>query len=482
MIGIWNHHQAEQLTYFGLFALQHRGQEGAGITAIEDGVFKHYRGCGLLSEVFRKKSQLTALKGTRAIGQVHYSLNGKMRDLENIGPFLFRFHDQTISISHSGSITNRETLRRELEREGAVFTSTSDAELFIHLLRRSKQEQFEDKLKESLKRLTGGFNFLILTEEALYVVVDPNCFRPMSYGRIEKTNTYVVASETCAIHSVGGEFEGNVHAGSYIVINDEGIRKERYDDHSQIAIEAMEYIYFARPDSEFAGINVHAARKSLGRKLAEEQPCPEADMVIGVPNSSLSAASGYAEASGLPYEMGLVKNQYVGRTFIEPTREMRDHGVRKKLSAVRGIVAGKSIVLVDDSIVRGTTSIRLVKLLREAGAREIHFRLSSPPIIFPNYYGVDVSTTGELMAAHHTLEEMKEIIGCDSIGFLSIDAVIEGIGTEFDAPNKGLSLSMFNGEYPADLGDFEAILEEQMTPIQKRVRKAKKEINHDQLV
>lgn len=467
MIGIWNHHQAEQLTYFGLHALQHRGQEGAGITVIDDETFKHYRGCGLLSEVFRKNSQLNELRGSRSIGQVHYSMNGKMRDLENIGPFLFHFHDQEISITHNGHVTNSGTLRVELEKEGAVFTSASDAELLIHLIRRSKAETFEDKLKAGLKKLQGGFNFLILTKAALYAVVDPNCFRPLSYGKINSTNTIVLASETCAIQSLGAEFIGNVHAGSYIVVTDEGLRTEQYEANPRIAIEAMEYIYFARPDSEFAGINVHAARKNLGRQLAVEKPCLGADMVIGVPNSSLSAATGYAEESRLPYEMGLVKNQYIGRTFIEPTTELREQGVRKKLSAVRGIVANKSIVLVDDSIVRGTTSKRLIQLLREAGAREIHLRISSPPIIFPNYYGVDMSTTSELIAAHYTVEEMRETIGCDSLGFLSVEGVVNGIGTQFNAPNKGLSLSIFTGEYPAGIGDYEAVLKENLTPLQQ---------------
>lgn len=471
MIGIWNHHQAEQLTYFGLHALQHRGQNGAGMTVMEEGSVKHFRGAGLLSELFKKKSQLNELKGNRSIGQVHYSLSAKTRDYENIGPFLFHFHDQDISVAHNGNVTNSGSLRLRLEKEGAVFTSTSDAELLIHLIRRSKADTFEDRLQASLKKLQGGFNFLILTQDALFAVVDPNCVRPLSYGKIGKTDTFVVASETCAIQSLGAEFLGNVHAGTYIVVTDEGIRTVQYEKNPEIALEAMEYIYFARPDSEFAGINVHAARKRLGRQLAIEQPCPDADMVIGVPNSSLSAATGYAEESGLPYEMGLVKNQYVGRTFIEPTKELREQGVRKKLSAVRGIVANQSIVLVDDSIVRGTTSKRLIQMLREAGAREIHLRISSPPIIFPNYHGVDMSTTGELIAAHYTVDEMCELIGCDSLGFLSIEGTVKGIGTQFDAPHKGLSMSIFTGEYQAGLGDYEAVLMEHLTPLQQQALK-----------
>ncbi|WP_277630956.1 amidophosphoribosyltransferase [Atopococcus tabaci] len=469
MFGIWNHPEAGRMTYFGLHALQHRGQDGAGMSVVNDGTFKSYRGTGLLSEVFNDSSRLKSLAGNKAIGQIHYAMSGQRNDIDNIGPFLFHFHDQDISVTHSGNVTNSRSLRKELEKEGAVFHSTSDSELLVHLIRRSKQETFEGRLAEAVKQLRGGFNFLVLTEETMYGVVDPNCFRPLSYGRTREGGSTVIASETCAFHATGTDFIDNVRAGHYIVVTDEGIRTEQYETDTKIAIEAMEYIYFARPDSEFAGINVHSARKNLGRQLAKEQPCPDADMVIGVPNSSLSAATGYAEASGLPYEMGLVKNQYVGRTFIEPTKELREQGVRKKLTAVRGVVENKSIVLVDDSIVRGTTSKRLVQLLREAGAREIHLRITSPPIRFPNYYGVDMSSIQELMAAHYTVEEMTEIIGCDSLGFLSVDGVIEGVGTTFDAPNKGLSLSIFNGDYPADLGDYGVSLAEQMTPIQKKV-------------
>lgn len=469
MFGIWNHSQAAHMTYFGLHALQHRGQNGAGITGVHNDVFSNYRGRGLLADVFKDPQQLDYLQGDKAIGQVHYTINGKTNDIENVGPFLFHFHDQDISVAHSGHLTNGQTLRNELEKDGAVFSSTSDSELLVHLIRRSQKQNFEEKLTEALNSLQGGYSFLILTNEALYGAVDPNCFRPLSYGKLIGEESFLIASETCAFHTLGAEYTGNVHAGHYAVITEKGVRTVRYQEETQIAIESMEYIYFARPDSDFAGINVHSARKHLGERLAKEQPCPEADMVIGVPNSSLSAATGYAETSDLPYEMGLVKNQYVGRTFIEPTKELREQGVRKKLSAVRGVVENKSIVLIDDSIVRGTTSKRIVQILKEAGAKEIHLRISSPPIRFPNYYGIDMSTTSELLAAHHTVDEMKEIIGCDSLGFLSVEGVIEAIGTQFDAPNQGLSLSIFNGEYSAGLGDFEDSFNEQLTPIQEKI-------------
>ncbi|MGP6138555.1 MULTISPECIES: amidophosphoribosyltransferase [unclassified Jeotgalibaca] len=476
MIGIWNHHQAEQLAYFGLHALQHRGQDGAGIAVSDDGTLKHYRGTGLLSQVFQDKSHLEKLKGNRSVGKIHYTLNGKLNDLENVGPLVFNFLDASIAVAQSGNLINSQSLRKELEDEGAVFSSSSDAEILVHLIRRSKEATFEEKVRASLKRLKGGFNFIILTRDAMYGIVDPNCFRPLSYGEIAETKTTIITSETCAIDALGGKVTGNIHAGMYIVVTDEGIRMEQYETETQISIESMEYVYFARPDSEFAGITVHSARKNLGKQLALEKPCPEADMVIGVPNSSLSAATGYAEQSGLPYEMGLVKNQYVGRTFIEPTKELREQGVRKKISAVRGVVEGKSIVLVDDSIVRGTTSKRLIQILKEAGAREIHLRITSPPICFPNFYGVDMSTTNELVAANYTVEEMCAGFGCDSLGFLSIDGLIKGIGTHFDAPNKGLSLSIFDGYYAAGLGENEALFRANLTPIQKQILR---ESNHD---
>lgn len=476
MIGIWNHHQAEQLAYFGLHALQHRGQDGAGIAVNDDGTFKQYRGTGLLSQVFQDKTNLEKLNGNRALGKIHYTLNGKVNDIENVGPLVFNFLDEDMAVAQSGNLINSQSLRKELEGEGAVFSSSSDAEILVHLIRLCKEADFESKLKASLKRLKGGFNFIILTRDAMYGVVDPNCFRPLSYGTIEESNTVIVTSETCAIDALGGKFAGNIHAGKYIVVTDDGIRMEQYEANTQIAIESMEYVYFARPDSEFAGINVHNARKNMGKQLAKEKPCPGADMVIGVPNSSLSAATGYAEASGLPYEMGLVKNQYVGRTFIEPTKELREQGVRKKISAVRGVVEGKSIVLVDDSIVRGTTSKRLIQILKEAGAREVHLRITSPPICFPNFYGVDMSTTSELIAANYTPEEMCALIGCDSLGFLSIDGLIAGIGTNFDAPNKGLSLSIFDGYYAAGIGDYKEAFLANLTPIQKQILR---ESDHD---
>ena len=365
---------------------------------------------------------------------------------------------------------NAKTLRKELEQQGAIFHSSSDTEVLIHLIRRSKKETFKEQLKESLNIIKGGFTYLVLTENTLYGAVDPNSFRPLAIGKM-KNGAYVTASETCALDIVGAEFVCNVGAGELVSINDEGIRIEKYTEDTQVAIAAMEYVYFARPDSNIAGINVHSARKRTGRALAKEQPTPDADMVIGVPNSSLSAASGYAEESGLPYEMGLIKNQYVARTFIQPTQELREQGVRMKLSPVRGVVQGKSIVLVDDSIVRGTTCKRIVKMLKEAGAREVHVRIACPPLMFPSFYGIDISTTEELISANKTNEEICEIIGADSLGFLSEQGLIDSIGLNYDAPYSGLCMECYNGDYSAGLYDYEESYVNSMTDIQKQFLK-----------
>lgn len=336
----------------------------------------------------------------------------------------------------------------------------------MHLIRRSKAPTFEDALQESLRKIKGGFTFALLTKDALYGAVDPNAIRPLVVGKM-KTGAYIIASETCAIDVLGAEFVQDIHAGEYVVINDEGIRVESYTRHTTTAISAMEYIYFARPDSTIAGKNVHAIRKQSGKQLAQESPADNADMVIGVPNSSLSAASGYAEESGLPYEMGLVKNQYVARTFIQPTQELREQGVRVKLSAVKDIVHNKNIVLVDDSIVRGTTSKRIVQMLKDAGANEVHVRIASPEFMFPSFYGIDVSTTAELISANKSPQEISEHIGSDSLAYLTVDGLIQSIGLNEDAPYSGLCVESFTGDYPAGLYDYESDYLEHLSERQK---------------
>lgn len=323
----------------------------------------------------------------------------------------------------------------------------------MHLIRKSQETEFLDQLKDALNQVKGGFAYLLMNEDAMIAALDPNGFRPLSIGQMVN-GAYVVASETCALEVIGAKFIRDVEPGEVVIINDEGIKIDKFTEDTQHAICSMEYVYFARPDSNIAGVNVHTARKNMGRLLAKEAPV-EADMVVGVPNSSLSAASGYAEASGIPYEMGLVKNQYIARTFIQPTQELREQGVRMKLSAVRGVVEGKRVIMVDDSIVRGTTSRRIVQLLKEAGAKEVHVRIASPPLKYPCFYGIDIQSRKELIAANHSIEEIKTLITADTLNYLSEDGLIKAIGLDFDAPYSGLCMAYFNGDFPTPLYDYE---------------------------
>ena len=409
IFGVWGHSDAARLTYFGLHALQHRGQEGAGIVSNDNGHLIGHRGTGLLTQVFSDEREIKRLKGDRAIGHVRYATAGS-GGTDNIQPF---------------------------------------------------------KLKEALNIVHGGFAYLIMTENAMIGALDPNGFRPLSLGKM-KNGAYVLASETCALDVVGAELVRNIRPGEIVVVDDHGYKIVQYTNQTQLAICSMEFIYFARPDSDIYGVNVHSARKRMGARLAQESPV-DADMVIGVPNSSLSAASGYAEEAGLPNEMGLIKNQYVARTFIQPTQELREQGVRMKLSAVRGVVKGKRVIVIDDSIVRGTTSKRIVQLLKEAGAAEVHMRISSPPLKYPCFYGIDISTTKELIAAKKSVDEIRDYIGADSLAFLSLDGLVESIGLGADAPYGGLCVAYFNGDYPTALDDYEADFLKSLTP-EDRVR------------
>ena len=482
VFGVWGHSDAARLTYFGLHALQHRGQEGAGIVSNDNGHLKGYRNLGLLTQVFANEDIMKKLTGNSAIGHVRYATAGS-GSVENIQPFLFCFHDGDVALGHNGNLTNCTTLRNKLEDEGAIFHSNSDTEVLMHLIRRSNKTSFMDKLKDALQIVHGGFAYLLLTEKELIGVTDPNGFRPLSLGRMSN-GAYVLASETCALDIVRAEFIRDIEPGEIIVINDDGYTIEQYTKHVQHAVCSMEFIYFARPDSNIYGINVHSVRKRMGARLAKESPV-DADMVIGVPNSSLSAAAGYAETSGIPNEMGLIKNQYVARTFIQPTQELREQGVRMKLSAVRGVVAGKRVIVIDDSIVRGTTSKRIVQLLREAGAKEVHMRISSPPLKYPCFYGIDIQTTKELIAAKHSVEEIREYIDADSLAFLSLDGLVESIGLKKPPPYGGLCVAYFNGDYPTALDDYGEEFLASLTPEEREhlqeVRKHSK-YSHENLI
>uniref|UniRef100_UPI003F68CDE4 amidophosphoribosyltransferase n=1 Tax=Streptococcus pluranimalium TaxID=82348 RepID=UPI003F68CDE4 len=452
VFGIWGHPQASQVTYFGLHSLQHRGQEGAGIVSNDNGTLKGHRDKGLLSEIFKNPADLEGLTGNAAIGHVRYATAGSA-DIRNIQPFLYKFHDGQFGLCHNGNLTNAISLRKELEKQGAIFNASSDTEILMHLIRRSHNPSFMGKVKEALSTVKGGFAYLLLTEDRLIAALDPNAFRPLSIGQMQN-GAWVISSETCAFEVVGAKWVRDAEPGEVIVIDDEGIHYDTYTDDTQLAICSMEYVYFARPDSTIRGVNVHTARKNMGKRLAQEFKY-EADIVVGVPNSSLSAAMGFAEESGLPNEMGLVKNQYTQRTFIQPTQELREQGVRMKLSAVSGVVKDKRVVMIDDSIVRGTTSRRIVQLLREAGAKEVHVAIGSPELKYPCFYGIDIQTRRELISANHSAEEVCDIIGADSLTYLSLDGMIESIGLETNAPNGGLCVAYFDGEYPTPLYDYE---------------------------
>ncbi|MFS9337229.1 amidophosphoribosyltransferase [Streptococcus intermedius] len=452
VFGIWGHPQAAQVTYFGLHSLQHRGQEGAGILTNDAGKLIRHRDTGLISEVFKNPANLEKLTGQAAIGHVRYATAGEA-SIDNIQPFHFKFYDMEFGLAHNGNLTNTKTLKKELEHNGAIFSSSSDTEILAHLIRCSHNPSFMGKVKEALNTVKGGFAYLLMMEDKLIAALDPNGFRPLSIGRMAN-GAIVVSSETCAFEVVGAEWIRDVKPGEVVIIDNSGIQYDTYTTDTQLAICSMEYIYFARPDSNIHGVNVHTARKRMGAQLAREFK-HEADIVVGVPNSSLSAAMGFAEASGLPNEMGLIKNQYTQRTFIQPTQELREQGVRMKLSAVSGVVKGKRVVMIDDSIVRGTTSRRIVQLLKEAGATEVHVAIASPPLKYPCFYGIDIQTRRELIAANHSVEETRQIIGADSLTYLSIDGLIDSIGLETDAPNGGLCVAYFDGKYPTPLYDYE---------------------------
>lgn len=446
VFGVFGHRHAPQLTYYGIHALQHRGQESAGIVASDGKQITHHKGMGLVTDVFANEA-LNRLKGDRAIGHVRYITKGA-NNIRNAQPLLFNYKGGSLALAHNGNLVNATQIRRYLEHQGSIFQTTSDTEVIAHLIARSAYTEIEEAVKEALSMVKGAYALLIMTEEKLIAALDPNGLRPLSIGQLGES--YLFASETCAFDAVGAEYVREVEPGELVIVDEQGLRSVRFSQKAPRTICSFEYIYFARPDSDIDGINVHIARKELGKQLAKEAPI-EADVVTGVPDSSISAAIGYAETTGIPYELGLIKNRYVGRTFIRPTQELRQQGVRMKLSAVRQVVEGKRVVMIDDSIVRGTTSARLVGLLREAGATEVHVRISSPPVTHPCYYGIDVSSRDELIAANKTIEEIREFIGADSLAYLSIEGMLAAIGRVDASPNRGHCLACFTGQYPTEI-------------------------------
>ena len=442
--GVYGADQAAANVLAGLSALQHRGQEGCGVATVEEsGSMAVRKGLGLVSHVFPRDSYRDH-GGRHAIGHVRYGTSGG-GELDNVQPFLFRQEANEFAIVHNGNIVNTEELKIELERKGTLFRSSSDSEILGHLIHaRSfrKQGIHLETIQRALNPIDGAFSFLILTPDRMFACRDKYGFRPLSIGRLG--NGYAVASETCALHAVGATVLRDVQPGELVEIGPEGIRSTFFAPSHRNTMCAMEYIYFARPDSDLEGVNVHAYRVESGKILFRESPV-EADMVFGVPDSGLSGAIGYSRASGLPLEMGLIKNFYTGRTFIQPNQGLRITGVRMKLTPVSSVVKGKRVVVIDDSIVRGTTSKQLVRMLRDAGAAEIHLRITSAPLRHPCYYGVDISTEAELISSRMSVDEVCRFIGADSLAFLSEAGMLEaGRRTE-------LCMACFNDNYPTAL-------------------------------
>lgn len=451
MFAVIGNPNAASLTYYGLHSLQHRGQEGAGITVLNgDGVLNTIKGEGLLTEVFADSTLLHKLPGDNAIGHIRYPSNGE-KGYDNVQPLTMKMSDESISLAYNGNITNTKALRGELESQGSVFHASGDAEILVHLIRR-KKGTFLERLKASLLQLEGAFNYFILHDTGVYAVRDPKGIRPLCIGKLADGG-YVFASETCALGIVGATYIRDIMPGEIVYIEDGKVISHFFaeKEDSFHAICLMEYVYFARPDSDLEQRNVHSFRKQSGIELCKETHV-DADMVIGVPDSSISAANGYAEAAGLPNEMGLIKNRYVGRTFIKPTQELREQGVRMKLAPIPSVVKGKRVIVIDDSIVRGTTSRRIVQMLRDAGASEIHMRVSAPPIKYPCFYGVDTSRREDLLAHQLDLEEMRRHIKADSLAFLSREGTVRALHrSEELGPNCGVCMACFTGEYPTDI-------------------------------
>lgn len=433
-------------THYALFALQHRGQESCGIAVNDNGTIVYHKNLGLVPEVFDDVI-LNHLKGQIAVGHVRYS-NNKENTRENAQPLVTKYVKGTLTIAQNASLVNARSLRKELEEQGALFQGSSDTEIIAYLIAKERlfTHSVEDAVKNMMKKIKGAYSLVVMSPTKLIAVRDPLGMKPLSIGKIG--DSYVVASETVAFDTIHAEFVRDVLPGEIIVITKDGLTSIPPETTTKGKMCIFEHIYIARPDSVIEGASVYEARKEAGRYLAKEHPV-DADVVIAVPDSGISAAIGYAEEAGLPYEVGLMKNRYVARTFIQPTQQMRENAVRIKLNAIKSVVNGKRVIMVDDSIVRGTTSNRIVRLLREAGAKEVHLRVASAPYLHPCYFGTDVGSTDELIAVGKTIEEIRDIIGADSLGFLSLENMLKtpiGSKTEF-------CTACFDGDYPLDVSE-----------------------------
>jgi len=440
VFGIYGHPDAAKLAYFGLYALQHRGQESAGIIT-SDGVQTYqHKAMGLVSKVFNEDI-IRGLKGHQAVGHVRYSTTGAST-LLNAQPFCVSHIGCTFAVAHNGNLVNTRALREQLERQGSIFQSTMDSEIVVHLLARSAQKGLETAISETLVQLAGAFSMLLMTQDKLIAIRDPHGFRPLCLGMLND-KSYIVTSETCALDLIEAQYIRDIEPGEVLIIDDHGLRSLFPWEKKRRSFCIFEYVYFARPDSDIFGHNVYMARKRMGTILAKETSLA-ADFAMPFPDSGTYAALGYSQASGIPLEMGVIRNHYVGRTFIQPSQTMRDFGVRVKLNPIRSFLKGKRVIIVDDSVIRGTTSRSRVLSLRNAGVKEVHMIISCPPTKFPCYYGIDFSSRGELIASSKTVNEIRDFVGLDSLYYLSLEGLIEATGL----PKDDFCLACFNGNYP----------------------------------
>jgi amidophosphoribosyltransferase len=434
--------EAAKHVYLGLYALQHRGQESAGIAASDGEQLRWYRDMGRVADVFEEDT-LDRLEGEAAIGHVRYSTTGSSSRI-NAQPICVTYGRGQLAVAHNGDLVNTMELREELEKQGAIFSTTSDSELVVHLVSRSRKEDLGDAIVESLLTIQGAYCFLFLSQRELIAVRDPKGFRPLCLGRLG--DGYVLASETCAFDISGAEYERDVEPGEMVIIDSSGLRSRRFAP-AEPAFCIFEHVYYSRPDSIVFGHNVHESRLRLGARLAKEHPV-EGDVVIPVPDSSNTAALGYARESGIPFDFGFIRSHYIGRTFIEPSQQIRDFGAKIKYNPVRSLLEGKRVVVVDDSIVRGTTSRKIVKMVRNAGAREVHLRITCPPWRYPCFYGIDTPSRAELIGSSHTVEEIRKYLQVDSLGYLSE----EGLLSAMPKGSGPYCMACFNGRYPVALG------------------------------
>jgi amidophosphoribosyltransferase len=444
IFGIYNHPAASEITYLGLYALQHRGQESSGIAVSDGSRISIHKAMGLVSQVFQGGETLAQLKGMHALGHNRYSTTGSST-LVNAQPILIDFKAGQIAGAHNGNLTNAGALRRQMEKDGSIFMSTTDTEVIMHLLAHSRRATIEQMILESLSYIQGAYSMLFLTPTALFGVRDPRGVRPLVLGKLD--GSWLLSSETCAFDLVGATIEREIEPGEMVRIDAKGITSYQVPLFERIKNKAhciFEYIYFSRPDSYAFGNNVDKVRRKFGRRLAIEHPCAGGDVVVGIPDSATTAALGYAEESGIKFDIGLIRNHYVGRTFIHPVQAGRDHSVRIKFNPVKGVLKGKKVVLVDDSIVRGTTMKKIVNLIKTSEPAEIHLRISSPPIICPCFYGIDMPTKEELIASAKSVEEIKNYLGVESLGYLSIEGLLSVLKPE---ERDNFCRACFDGSY-----------------------------------